>query len=63
MHLFSTTTVALILNKLMLFSRLAQTLVNVVGIEEALKLFGMKSGIPIYGSFLKKRTVLHFTPN
>ena len=47
----------------MLFSRLAQTLVNVVGIEEARKLFGMKSGIPIYGSFLKKRTVLHFTPN
>ena len=43
-------------------SRLAQTLVSVVGIEEAHKLVGMKSDVPIYGSFLNKKKVFIFYP-
>lgn len=34
-----------------------------VGHGEARKLFVMKSGVPIYGSFFNKRRVLAFIPN
>ena len=47
MYLSSTTTVTTDPKSTNAISRLTQILVNVMGIEEARKLFGMKSGTPI----------------
>ena len=47
MYLSSTITVVTDLKSTNAISRLAQTLLNVIGIEEAHKVFGMKSGTPI----------------
>ena len=47
MYLSSTITVATDPKLTNAISRLGQTLLNVMGIEEAHKLFGMKSGTPI----------------
>ena len=47
MYLSSTITVTTDPKSANAISRLARTLLNVIGIEEAHKLFGMKSGTPI----------------